>query len=99
VNTDGGDFMLLVAADLSVRLGRDRGPSPYPARLGRRCKNELDDQRCSPILSAVPFSLRIDVLDRMLNLEISDDPVYQGLEIQAFDDPDHGRGMTVFLSR
>ena len=47
----------------------------------------------------MPFSLQIEVLDRMLNLEIADDPIYQGLEIQAFDDPNHGRGITVFLSR
>jgi hypothetical protein len=47
----------------------------------------------------VPFSIRIDVLDRMLNLEIADDPTYQGLEIQAFNDTDHGQGITVFLSR
>lgn len=47
----------------------------------------------------VPFRLKVDLLDRMLNLEIAGHPVYQGLEIQHFDDPDHGRGMVVFLSR
>jgi hypothetical protein len=47
----------------------------------------------------VPFSLRIDLLDRMVNLEIADDSIYQGLEIQGFDDPHHGRGTTVILSR
>ena len=53
-------------------------------------------RRPSPL---VPFSLRIDVLDRMVNLEIADDPIYQGLEIQGFDDPHHGRGTIVFLAR
>ncbi len=47
----------------------------------------------------VPFSLRIDLLDKMLNFEIADDPTYQGLEIQAFDDAQHGSGDAVFLSR
>jgi hypothetical protein len=47
----------------------------------------------------MPFDLRIDLVDRMLNFEIADDPSYTGLEIQAFDDPLHGTGMLVFLSR
>jgi hypothetical protein len=46
-----------------------------------------------------PFSLDIDLLDRMLNFEITGDPYYSGLEIQAFDDPDHGRGFLVLLGR
>lgn len=46
-----------------------------------------------------PFSLDIDLLDRMLNFEITGDPDYSGLEIQAFDDIDHGRGFLVFLGR
>jgi hypothetical protein len=48
---------------------------------------------------AHPFSLRLDVLDRMLNFELADDPHYTGLEIQGFDDPVHGRGTLVFLNR
>ncbi len=47
----------------------------------------------------VPFSLEIEVMDRMLNFEIADDPIYSGFEIQAFDDPHHGEGMVVLLSR
>ena len=50
----------------------------------------------APIL---PFDVRIDLVDRMLNFEIADDPYYSGLEIQAFDDAVHGKGMLVFLSR
>ena len=46
-----------------------------------------------------PFSLELDLLDRMLNFEIADDPHYSGLEIQAFDDPAHGRGTVVFFNR
>lgn len=46
-----------------------------------------------------PFSMQIDLLDRMLNFEIADDPHYSGLEIQGFDDPQHGKGMLVLLSR
>lgn len=46
-----------------------------------------------------PFSLRVDELACMLNLEISDHPVYDGGELQWFDDEVHGTGMLVFLSR
>ena len=46
-----------------------------------------------------PFDLSIDVIDRMLNLEIADDPVYSGLEVQGFDDAEHGRGLLVLLTR
>lgn len=47
----------------------------------------------------MPFSLEIDLLDRMLNFEIADDPTYSGLEIQGFDDPVHGTGIAVLLMR
>jgi hypothetical protein len=37
-----------------------------------------------------PFELQVWTVDRMLNFEITDDPVYEGLELQVFDDPAHG---------
>ena len=46
-----------------------------------------------------PFDLRIWTVDRMLNFEITDDPSYEGLELQVFDDPVHGKGMAVLLRR
>jgi len=46
-----------------------------------------------------PFALKIDLLDRMLNFEITGNPHYSGLEIQGFDDPVHGQGILVFLGR
>jgi hypothetical protein len=46
-----------------------------------------------------PFDLQMWAIDRMLNFEITDDPHYQGLELQVFDDPAHGRGMAVLLRR
>jgi hypothetical protein len=46
-----------------------------------------------------PFDLQMWAIDRMLNFEITDDPHYQGLEVQVFDDPAHGRGMAVLLRR
>src|SRR5215218_4696689 len=46
-----------------------------------------------------PFDLHMWAVDRMLNFEITDDPHYQGLELQVFDDPAHGRGMAVLLRR
>jgi hypothetical protein len=46
-----------------------------------------------------PFDLQVWAVDRMLNFGIRDDPVYEGLELQVFDDPAHGRGMIVLLKR
>ena len=47
-----------------------------------------------------PFDLTVDVINRMLNFEIADDPVYTGLEMQAFDDDsEYGRGVLAFLTR
>lgn len=46
-----------------------------------------------------PFSLRVDELAGMLNFELADHPVYDGGELQWFDDESHGTGMLVFLSR
>ncbi len=47
----------------------------------------------------VPFSLHVDLLDRMLNFELADDPTYTGIEVQRFDDALHGRGVAVLLMR
>ncbi len=46
-----------------------------------------------------PFSLDVSPIARFLNVEIADDPTYDGLELQWFDDDVHGRGMLAFLSR
>jgi hypothetical protein len=46
-----------------------------------------------------PFDLQVWAVDRMLNFEIVDDPLYEGLELQVFDDPAHGTGMIVLLKR
>jgi hypothetical protein len=46
-----------------------------------------------------PFTLQLWAVDRMLNFEITDDPQYEGLELQVFDDPAHGLGMAVLLRR
>ena len=46
-----------------------------------------------------PLSLTIDPLAAMLNCELADHPVYDGLELQWFDDDRHGTGMLAFLSR
>ena len=46
-----------------------------------------------------PLDLQVWAVDRMLNFEITDDPHYEGLELQVFDDPVHGRGMIVLLKR
>ena len=46
-----------------------------------------------------PFDLQVWAVDRMLNFEIIDDPIYEGLELQVFDDPAHGTGTIVLLKR
>jgi hypothetical protein len=46
-----------------------------------------------------PLSLDVEPIARLLNLELADDPVYDGLELQWFDDHLHGTGMLAFLSR
>jgi len=46
-----------------------------------------------------PFELQMSAVDRMLNFEITHDPHYQGLELQVFVDPAHGRGVAVLLRR
>ena len=46
-----------------------------------------------------PLSLSVDALAAMLNFELADHPVYDGGELQWFDDEVHGTGMLAFLSR
>lgn len=45
-----------------------------------------------------PVALRLDPLAAMANAELSDE-VYDGVELQWFDDEVHGTGMLAFLSR
>ena len=51
-----------------------------------------------PEARVVPFSLHLDELACMLNAELADHPVYDGVELQWFDDAVHGTGMLAFLS-
>lgn len=46
-----------------------------------------------------PMSLRMDQMAAMLNAELADHPLYDGFELQWFDDSEHGTGMLAFLSR
>lgn len=46
-----------------------------------------------------PFDVSVDVLTGFCNAELSDDPHYDGIEVQWFDDQVHGRGLLVFLQR
>jgi hypothetical protein len=46
-----------------------------------------------------PFDVSVETIARFLNLEIADHDVYDGLELQWFDDEQHGTGMLAFLSR
>lgn len=46
-----------------------------------------------------PFDLRVDSVGAFLNAELPDHPVYEGFEVQWFDDEVHGTGMLAFLQR
>ncbi|MDN4479439.1 hypothetical protein [Demequina muriae] len=46
-----------------------------------------------------PVSLRMNEMAAMLNAELADHLLYDGFEIQRFDDAEHGTGMMAFLSR
>jgi hypothetical protein len=48
---------------------------------------------------ASPFTLLVEPMARLANCELADDPVYDGLELQWFDDAQHGAGLLVLLSR
>jgi hypothetical protein len=46
-----------------------------------------------------PFEVTVERIAAFLNGELPDHPVYDGFELQWFDDGRHGTGMLVFLSR
>ncbi|WP_149359663.1 hypothetical protein [Lolliginicoccus suaedae] len=46
-----------------------------------------------------PISVRLDTIAAMLNFEIHNHPVYQGIEVQYFDDAQHGTGILVLMRR
>lgn len=48
-------------------------------------------------MASWPPLLRADTCAAMLNFEIADHPVYDGFELQWFDDAAHGTGMLAFL--
>jgi hypothetical protein len=52
-----------------------------------------------PPLQSTPLALEAESVGGMLNFEIHDHPMYSGLEIQVFDDEEHGTGKLIFLSR
>jgi hypothetical protein len=51
------------------------------------------------IVADWPVSLTVSPIAAMLNFELADHPIYDGAELQWFDDDEHGRGMLAFLSR
>jgi hypothetical protein len=53
----------------------------------------------SPTGLLCPFDLSVDRLARFLNAELVDDPTYEALELQFFDDPEQGTGLLAFLQR
>jgi hypothetical protein len=46
-----------------------------------------------------PFTLVVEPMARLANCELADDPTYDGLELQWFDDAEHGTGLLVLLTR
>ncbi|MTV24124.1 hypothetical protein FTX61_01620 [Nitriliruptoraceae bacterium ZYF776] len=51
------------------------------------------------VSTVVPFHVEVERFAAFLNAELPDHPIYDGFELQWFDDPRHGTGMLVFLSR
>jgi hypothetical protein len=62
-----------------------------PSRVAKTSQSEVG-ARC-------PMSIRLSPLASMVNFELAEHPVYDGGELQWFDDATHGTGMLVFLSR
>jgi hypothetical protein len=50
-------------------------------------------------MPAWPPALRTGSFDAVLNFDIADHPIYDGLELQWFDDVAHGAGMLAFFTR
>lgn len=48
---------------------------------------------------ACPFDVHVGRVAAFVNGELPDHPVYEGFELQWFDDPTHGTGMLAFLQR
>jgi hypothetical protein len=46
-----------------------------------------------------PLDLHLAAIPQLLNCELPDHPVYDGLEVQTFDDAERGTGMLAFLKR
>ena len=57
------------------------------------------DRLAGGVTEFCPLSVSIDSLAAMLNFELADHEVYDGGELQWFDDDVHGTGMLAFLSR
>jgi hypothetical protein len=53
----------------------------------------------APVTLACPLEVRVGRIAAFLNGELPDHAVYDGFELQWFDDETHGTGMLAFLSR
>src|SRR5215211_1219310 len=82
------------ALERPVAAGSDRTPWEVVVVMDARAVVKAPANG-TPGQLLCPFDLQMWAVDRMLNFEITDDPHYQGLELQVFDDPAHGRGMIV----
>lgn len=70
-----------------------------PSRRDDRRVTSYEDQPATPATGNWPLAIQVDVIKAMLNFEFVDHPVYQGLEIQYFDDAVHGTGMLIMFVR
>lgn len=91
------------------RAGRDHREEQDLGQPGRTDEEKDTAVRTTPVALApgrarppagvlCPFALTAEPIARFLNCEL-DDPTYDGLELQYFDDTAHGRGLLAFLSR
>lgn len=72
--------------DLRSATGRPHAPARTTTSAG-------------PVPRWCPLTLTVSTIARFVNAELADHPVYDGIEVQWFDDATHGTGMLVFLSR
>ncbi len=62
-------------------------------------KNPVQSKPGTPCRIAFPFKIDIDPMERLIVVSLKDDPEFEMIEPQVFDDPVNGKGMRVILYR
>ncbi len=62
-------------------------------------KNSLKNKTRKSSKIAFPFKIDIDPMERLIVVSLKDDPEFEMIEPQVFDDPINGKGMRIILYR